>query len=54
MMNLNLSNETPETRALRTKMEATERKIRLLDTVMGTLVSGLVLVAVIVLPILAH
>ena len=54
MMNLNLSNENTETRALRAKMEATERKIRLLDTIMGTLVGGLLLVAVVVLPILAH
>jgi len=54
MMNLNLSNETTETRALRAKMEATERKINLLDTIAGTLVGGLLIMAVIMLPMLAH
>lgn len=54
MMNLNLSNETAETRTLRAKMEATERKINLLDAIAGTLIGGLLMVAVIVLPILAH
>jgi len=54
MMNLNLSNETTETRTLRAKMEATERKINLLDTIAGILVGGLLVVAVIVLPMLAH
>ena len=39
---------------LRTKMEATEHKINLLDTVAGTLIGGLLVVAVIVLPMLAH
>jgi len=54
MMNLNLSNETAETCALRAKMEATERKINLLDTIAGTLVGGLLVVAVVMLPMLAH
>lgn len=54
MMNLNLSNETAETRIMRAKMEATERKISLLDTIAGTLVGGLLVVAVVVLPMLAH
>ena len=54
MMNLNLSNETVETRALRTKMKATERKLRLLDTIADTLVGGLLVLAVVVLPMLVH
>lgn len=54
MLNLNLSNETPETRTLHAKMEATERKINLLDVIAGTLVSGLLVATVIVLPMLAH
>jgi len=54
MLNLNLSNETAETRAMRAKMETTERKLHLLDTIAGTLVGGLLVVAVIVLPMLAH
>lgn len=54
MLNLNLNNETTETRALRAKMEATECKLRLLDTIAGALVSGLLVVAVVVLPMLAH
>ena len=54
MLNLNLNNETTETRALRAKMEATERKINLLDTIAGTLMGGLLVVAIVILPMLAH
>lgn len=54
MMNLNLNDETAETRAMRAKIKATEHKINLLNTIVRTLVSGLLIITVVMLPILAH
>lgn len=39
---------------LREKIEATERKLRLLDTISSALIGGLLVIAVVVLPILVH
>lgn len=54
MINLNLSSETAETKALAAKIESTKRKIRCMDTIASIIVSTLVVFVAFVIPILIH
>ena len=53
-MKMNFVSTTSEIEQFSSKIEETKEKIRLLDCVAGSLISGLLFTAVIIFPILAH